>query len=51
MNERIAQGWTYGPVKDNAAKTNPTLVPFDQLPEVEIAKDRVFIALTQALLG
>ncbi|MDX1548109.1 MAG: RyR domain-containing protein [Rhodothermales bacterium] len=47
--ERLAQGWTYGPVKDVAAKTNPALVPFDELPPVEIAKDHLIIAITQAL--
>ena len=49
MEGRLAEGWTYGPVKDKGAKTNPTLVPFDQLPEYEIAKDRLVIAITIAL--
>lgn len=37
---RIAEGWTYGPVRDAAAKTTPLLVPYDQLPESEKAYDR-----------
>jgi RyR domain len=49
MEGRIAEGWTYGPVKDAALKTNPTLVPFDELPPEEIAKDYLVIAITQAL--
>lgn len=49
MEERQAQGWTYGPVKDTAAKTNPSLVPFEQLPLVEIVKDHLVINITRAL--
>ena len=37
---RIAQGWTYGPVRDDAAKQTPCLVPYADLPEVEKAYDR-----------
>jgi hypothetical protein len=45
----IADGWQYGPVKDEAAKTHPDLVPFDQLPEHEKQKDRLFMAIVRAL--
>lgn len=51
MDDRIAAGWTYGPVKDSVAKTNPALRPFQELPESEKAKDSIVIALTQALRG
>lgn len=37
---RIAEGWVYGPQRDDRAKTTPCLVPYDQLPEVEKAYDR-----------
>ena len=37
---RIKEGWTYGPMRDNAAKTTPCLVPYDELPEDEKAYDR-----------
>lgn len=49
MESRLADGWTLGPVKDNVAKTNPALVPFDQLPASEQAKDALVIAITSAL--
>jgi hypothetical protein len=39
MSYRLSQGWKYGPVKDEKAKTHPDLIPFDQLPEVERNKD------------
>ena len=32
---RLQQGWVYGAVRDDLNKTNPTLVPYDQLPEAE----------------
>lgn len=49
MRERLAAGWKWGPLKDNDAKTNPTLVPFEQLPPAEQAKDTLLIAITSAL--
>ena len=37
---RMAQGWTYGPVRDDAKKETPCLVPYADLPEEEKAYDR-----------
>lgn len=37
---RIADGWTYGPVRDDATKQTPCLVPYDRLPESEKDYDR-----------
>lgn len=37
---RIAEGWTYGDVKDSLKKTTPLLVPYGELPESEKAYDR-----------
>lgn len=37
---RIAQGWTYGPERDDAKKKHPCLVPYEQLPEEEKVYDR-----------
>ena len=37
---RISQGWTYGPERNDALKTHPCLVPYEELPEVEKAYDR-----------
>ena len=38
--ERIKQGWTYGPTRDDANKFHPCLVPFQELPENERDLDR-----------
>lgn len=37
---RIAQGWTYGPERNDAEKKHPCLVPYEQLPEAEKVYDR-----------
>lgn len=37
---RIKEGWTYGPVRDDEKRQTPCLVPYDQLPEEEKAYDR-----------
>ena len=41
--DRQRQGWTYGPVRDNARKFHPLLVPWEALDEVEREKDRVTV--------
>ena len=38
---RIASGWSYGPQRDDIKKTNPTLIPYEDLPESEKEYDRV----------
>ena len=40
MEERKRQGWTYAPVRDNAKKLHPSLIPYQQLAETEKKKDR-----------
>ncbi len=37
---RMAEGWTYGPVRNDALKQTPCLVPYGQLPEQEKDYDR-----------
>lgn len=38
--ERIRQGWTYGPNRDDQTKQTPCLVPYSDLPEEEKVFDR-----------
>lgn len=37
---RMAEGWTYGPVRDDIKKQHPCLVPYNKLPEIEKEYDR-----------
>lgn len=49
MQQRISAGWTYGPERDEARKTHPMLIPFEDLPEFEQRKDTLIIAIVKAL--
>lgn len=48
MKQKLEEGWVYGEVKDPEAKTHPCLVPFDQLPREQQAKDFIFRAVVHA---
>lgn len=39
-HNRIEQGWKYGPVRNDALKTHPCLVPYEKLSEEEKDYDR-----------
>ena len=42
---RVAEGWTYGPEKRPDLKQHHCIVPFDQLPREQQAKDYLFRAV------
>jgi hypothetical protein len=44
--QRIAEGWRYGPERDDKAKTHPDLVPYEKLPESEKEYDRKSVVET-----
>ena len=37
---RLSEGWTWGPVRDDYKKTNPCIVPYKYLSDAEKAYDR-----------
>lgn len=37
---RMEQGWTYGEERSDALKQHPSLIPYEELPEVEKSYDR-----------
>ena len=46
-----SEGWVYGPVKDQEAKTHPNLVSVEALPKSEKAKDILFQTVVRGILG
>ena len=38
--QRLADGWTFGPTRDDKAKQHPCLIPYEELPESEKEYDR-----------
>ncbi|HOG45695.1 MAG TPA: RyR domain-containing protein [Anaerolineae bacterium] len=44
--QRLADGWRYGPHRDDARKETPNLVPYSELPEFEKEYDRILVAET-----
>ena len=42
MEQKVADGWVFGEVKDADAKTHPCMVPFEDLPAEQQAKDALF---------
>jgi hypothetical protein len=38
--QRMADGWRWGPQRDDARKLHPSLVPYEELPESEKIYDR-----------
>lgn len=47
-NQKLAEGWKYGPVKDPENKEHPCLVPFADLPREQQAKDFLFRGVVHA---
>jgi hypothetical protein len=49
MQQKLSEGWKYGPVKNPDAKEHPCIVPFADLPREQQAKDFIFRAVVHAL--
>jgi hypothetical protein len=47
MKQKLVDGWTYGPEKDPVAKKHPCISPYEQLPDFQRTKDRLFLAVCQ----
>lgn len=47
--DKVADGWIYGEVKDAEKKTHPCLVAFEELPEFQQKKDKLFQTIVEAL--
>jgi hypothetical protein len=51
MAHKVADGWTYGPEKRPDLKQHPCMVPFNELPREQQAKDFIFRGVVHALLS
>ena len=49
MAQKLAEGWVYGPEKRPDLKQHPCIVPFDDLPREQQAKDYLFRGVVHAL--
>lgn len=47
---RMDEGWTYGPIRNDAKKQHPDLVPYAQLPDSEKEYDRIMAMNTLRLV-
>jgi len=51
MEQKRADGWGYGPVKDAEKKEHPCFVPYSELPKAQRAKDHIFAGILRGLLS
>jgi hypothetical protein len=51
LAHKAAAGWTWGPVKDPERKQHPCMVPYDDLPPEQRAKDAIFVGVVRTLIG
>ena len=49
LDEKEADGWRYGPVKNPETKEHPCFVPYAELPEAQKLKDHIFVGVVQAM--
>lgn len=48
LEQKRAEGWKYGPVKDPAKKEHPCFVEYGELPLDQRRKDYIFAAICKA---
>ena len=46
MENRIQEGWSYGPVRNDLLKQTPCIVPYEELSEIEKEYDRKTVRTT-----
>lgn len=51
LRHKESEGWVYGAVKSESAKTHPCMVPFAELPFEQQLKDHLFVSVVSALLA
>ena len=51
LADKKKAGWKYGPTKAPEKLEHPCMVPYEQLPPEQTAKDHLFLAVVNALRG
>lgn len=49
LQQKLEEGWKYGPEKDESKKEHPCCVPYSELPPEQKAKDYLFRGVVHAL--
>ena len=49
MEFKLNDGWVLGPMKNEELKQHPLLVPYEDLPESQKVKDKLFLAIVKVL--
>lgn len=49
--EKVFNGWVYGPTKNPVTKEHPCLVPYAELPPAQRLKDTLFVTTVRGVLG
>lgn len=49
LEQKKADGWKYGAVKDPDKKEHPCYVPYQELPEFQRVKDYIFTSIVKAV--
>lgn len=48
MDNKRRDGWVYGTTKDATKKTHPLMIPFDEMNDIDKAKDQSFIDIVNS---
>jgi RyR domain len=48
LKQKVDEGWIYGDIKDPEKKTHPCIKPYDELPEFQRTKDKLFKAVVDS---
>lgn len=50
LAQKLEEGWVYGLIKDAELKTHPCIKRYDELPEYQRTKDKLFKAVVNSFL-
>ena len=48
LDQKEKDGWVYGDIKSAALKEHPCIVPYEELPKFQQAKDALFISVVRS---